>query len=107
MKVEHQKLVSCMIRSAEGGTGLSHKIIKPTVWRRVEEQDAKWLDRCEEEKKRWAKHRQCDMKVQDLKDKPWRKEGLKSFDEGMPSFTGKEFGEHTKELQGKDRSAVP
>ena len=31
---EHQKLVSRMIASADGGAGLLHKITKPTAWRR-------------------------------------------------------------------------
>ena len=33
MKVEHQKLVSRMIRSADGGAGLLRQITKPTAWR--------------------------------------------------------------------------
>ena len=33
MEVEHQQLASRMIRSVEGGTGLLHKIIRPTAWR--------------------------------------------------------------------------
>ena len=62
MEVEHQKLVSRMITSADVGTGLLHKITKPTVWRgglqilMEEEEDAKPLARCEEKRREWTKH---------------------------------------------------
>ena len=77
MELEHQKLVSSMIKSAEGGTGLLHNITKPTAGRggvqilKEEEEDAKPFARCEEKRKEWAKHWQCDTKVRDLKDMPW------------------------------------
>ena len=51
---EHRKLVSRMIRSAEGGTGLLLKLTDSTAWRggvqilKEEEEDAKPLARCEE-----------------------------------------------------------
>ena len=62
MEVDHQKWVSRMIRSAEGGQSLLHKITKPTAWGggaqilKEEEEDAKPLARCEEQKKKMAKH---------------------------------------------------
>ena len=43
-----------------------------------EEEDATPLARCEEEKQDWANW-QCDTKVQDLEDKPWRSDEMKSF----------------------------
>ena len=58
-EVEILKMVSRMINSAEGGTGLLHSITKPTVWRggvqmlMEEEEDAKPL-----EKRTWHWH--CD-----------------------------------------------
>ena len=42
----------------------------------------------------WAKHRQCDREVQDLKDKPWKNEELRSLEEGLPKF-----GKGSEELQ--------
>ena len=74
MEVEHQKLVSRMIRIAEGRTGLLHKITNPTPWRGgvqiLNEGGRRRLVRCEEKKKEWAKHWQCDTTIQD-KGKPW------------------------------------
>ena len=49
------------------------------LWRG--EEDAKLLTRCEEKRKEWADHWQCDTKVQDLRDKPWRNEELKSLED--------------------------
>ena len=89
MEVEHRTLVSRMIKSADGSAGLLHKITMPTTWRggvqvlKKEEEDAKPMARCEEEEE-WAKHWQCDTKVQNPKDKPWRNEELKSLEEEMP-----------------------
>ena len=48
------------------------------------EGDAKPMKRCEEKRKEWAKHRQCDSEVQALEDKPLRNEELRSFEEGLP-----------------------
>ena len=48
------------------------------------ERDAKLLKRCEEQRKEGAKHWQCNMEVQDLDDKPWRNEELRSLEEGLP-----------------------
>ena len=65
-EVEHQKLVSCMIKSAEGGTGLLHKITEPASWRggvqmlERDDEDVELLARWEEKKEReWTNHWQC------------------------------------------------
>ena len=47
-EVEHQKSVSCMIRSAEGGTGLLHKVTKPTAWRRGANPLARYVEKRKE-----------------------------------------------------------
>ena len=66
-----------MIKSADGSAGLLHKITEPTAWRggvqilMREEDDAKPMTRCEEKRKEWAKHWQCDMDVQKQEKKPW------------------------------------
>ena len=49
-----------------------------------EEEDARLLDRCEEKEKEWATHWQCDVSVQDMKDKPWKHEELKKLEEALP-----------------------
>ena len=91
MEVEQQKLFSRMIKSAGGRTGHVHKITKPTAWRggvqmlKDEEEDGQPSARCEEKKKEWAKHWQCDTKVQDLNDHPWRHEELKSLEKAAKS----------------------
>ena len=60
MDVEHQKLASRMIRSAEARTGL-HKITKATAWRggvqipHEEEEDVEPSARLEEKKERMCK----------------------------------------------------
>ena len=65
-----------MIKSADGSAGLLHKITEPTAWRggvqilRKEEEDAKWMARCEEKRKALAKHWQCGMEVQNQENKP-------------------------------------
>ena len=67
-----------------------HKITQPSAWRggaqilKEEEEDAKPLARCEEKRKEWAKHCQCDTEVQDLKDKLYKNEELKNSEEDMP-----------------------
>ena len=86
MEVEHQKLVGRMVKSADGRKGLLHTITNPTAWRggvqilKEEEEDVKPLARCEEKRKEWATHWQCDTEVQELKDKPWRNEKLKNLE---------------------------
>ena len=46
--------------------------------------DAKPMKRYEEKSKERPKHWQCDMDVQDLEDMRWRKEDLRSLEEGLP-----------------------
>ena len=95
MKLEHPKLVGNMIKSAEVGTGLLHKVTKPTAGRvqilKEEEEDAKPSATCEETRKEWAKHWQCDVEVQHFEDRPWRNEEWKSLEEGTPRLKEKEL----------------
>ena len=49
-----------------------------------EEEDARLLDRCEAKRKGWAKHWQCDESVQNMEDKPWKKEELRKLEEALP-----------------------
>ena len=62
MEEMHQQRVNQMIQSAEGSTGLQHKITKTTAWRGgaqilgKEGEDVRLLDRCEAKRKEWAKH---------------------------------------------------
>ena len=71
---EHRKLGRRMIRNAEGGQVLLHKITKSMGWRggvhilKEEKEDAMQLASCEEKEKEWAEHWQCDTKVQDPND---------------------------------------
>ena len=75
-----------LIKSAEGSTGLLHKIFKHTAWRggaqilKKQEEDARLLDCCEAKRKEWAKHWQRDGSVQNMEDKPWENEELKKTD---------------------------
>ena len=46
----------------------------------------KHLRTCEEERKVWAKHCQCDSEVQGVQDKPWRNAELRSLEEGLPQL---------------------
>ena len=87
---EFQKLVAGMIASAAEGAGFLHRITKPTALRgglqvlEVSEQDATPLRRCEEERKEWTKHWQCDFEVEGAENKPWWNEELRSLEEGLP-----------------------
>ena len=62
MEKMHQQKVTQMMKSAEGSAGHLHQITKPTAWRggaqilKKEEENARLLDRCEAERKEWAKH---------------------------------------------------
>ena len=64
-----------MIESAEGCEGLLHRITKPTARRgraqilKKENEDVRLLDRGEATRKEWAKHWQCDERVQNVEDK--------------------------------------
>ena len=91
-KVLHQQLVSRMIKSADRRTGLLRKITKPTTWRG----GVQILKEEEEKKKEWAKLWQCDAKVQDLEDKPWRNRELKNLKEDMPRLLEKEVEKAAK-----------
>ena len=51
------------------------------------ETDAESMKRCEEKRKDWAGHWQCDAEVSDMEDKPWRNEEIKSLEEGLPRLT--------------------
>ena len=79
MEEMHQQKMGQMIEIAEGSAGLLHKICKLTAWRRraqilkIEEADARLLDRCEAKRKEWAKHWQCDDSVQNMEDKALEK----------------------------------
>ena len=81
---EHHKLVSRIVACVEGGTGFLHTVTKPTAWREgiqileEEDEDVRSLARCEEKRTEWAQHWQHNTDVQDLKDKLWRNEELKS-----------------------------
>ena len=41
----------------------------------MKEEVAKPMARCEEKRKEWAKHWQCDMDVQKQENKPWKIRG--------------------------------
>ena len=90
MEELHQLRVSQMIMSADGSAALLHKITKPTAWRRgaqilkKEEEDVRLSDRCEANKKEWAKHWQCDERVQNMEDKPRKMMKLKKLEEVLP-----------------------
>ena len=107
MEVRQQKLVSRLGRSAEGGTGLLHKITKPTARRggvqilKKEKEDAKPLAKCEEKVKDWAGHWQCDTKVPDLQDKPWRNAVLNNLEGDMPRLLEKELEKAAKSYKAK------
>ena len=49
-----------------------------------EEKDARLMNRCEEKRKEWARHWQCDAVVQGLKDKNWKNEELTKEEESLP-----------------------
>ena len=100
-----KKLVSSMIKSGARATGLLHKVTKPTAGRvqilKEEEKDAKPSAICEETRKEWAKHWQCDTEVQHLEDRPWRNKELKSLEEGTPRLKKKELEKAATTCQAK------
>ena len=55
--------------------------------------DVRPFNRCDEKRKDWAKHWQCNTEVQELRDKPWRSEELRSLQEGLPMLRGSKVGE--------------
>ena len=92
MEEMHQRKVDKMIESAEGSAGPLHAITKPTPWRsgaqilEKEEEDARLIDRCGAKRNEWSKHWQCDEEVQNMKDKPWKTEELRRWEEALPRF---------------------
>ena len=102
LDVEHQTLVSRMIRSAEGGTGPLHKTTMPTSWRggeqilKEEEEDVNPSATCEEKK-----NGQNIGNVTDLSDKPWRSKELKFLEERMPRILEKELGKTATSSKAK------
>ena len=80
-----------MIKSAGGSAELLREITKPAIWRggvqilKKEEEGARLFDRCEAKRKEWAKHRRCDEEIHRIcKNKPWRNEDLKKYEEALP-----------------------
>ena len=86
-----------MIAIPEGGAGQLHNITIPTSGRGgmqsldEVERVAKPVKRCQENRKDWAMHWQCDTKVQLLEDSPWENEELRSLEEGLPSLREDKF----------------
>ena len=109
MEVEHQKLVSRMTQHCWWrNRSFLHKITTPTAWRggvqilKEYEEDVKPSARCEEKRKELATHWQCDTEVQNLQDKPWGHEELRSVEEGMPRVKGKRGITRQRQEQGAD-----
>ena len=131
-EVEHQKLVRRTIKSAEGGTGLfaqndeAHRFERrfadarevedvkpfPDVRRRGENGPGTGIAtrRCRtymtKHGKCWAKHWQCDTKVQALKDKPWRNVEVKNLEEDTPRILEMELEKAARKLQGNERTGM-
>ena len=78
--------------SAEGGAGSLHRTT-PAAWRgglqapEELEEDVKPMRRCEERRREWPRHRQCDSEVQCAEDKPWRNQELRSLEEELPQLS--------------------
>ena len=83
MEEMYQQKVEQMIKTAEGSAGLLHKITKPKILEK-EEEDARLLDRGEAKRKEWSTHWYCDEDVQNMQDKPWRNEELRRCEEALP-----------------------
>ena len=101
MEEMHQHKVAQMIKST-----FMHKVSKPTAPRRgraqilvTDEEDARLLDRCEAKRKEWTKHWQCDEEVQNVEEKLWENEELKSVEEALKSVTWKKGQDCTKQKQ--------
>ena len=88
---EHQKLVSRILTSAEGGgrfTAQDHET--NSLERRFASAGRVGGSRCTpmrrregKKRKEWAKHWQCDSEAQGTEDRPWRNEQLRNFEEGL------------------------
>ena len=90
MEEMHQHKVARMIKSAEGSDGLLHKITWPTPLEEraqileKEEDNARLLDRCDAKREEWSIHWQCNEEVQIMKDKLWKNEELRRWEEALP-----------------------
>ena len=79
-----------MVKSAVGCAWLLHGITKSAAWKggvqisKKEQEDARPMDRCEENKKALAWHWQCDEDEQSLNEKPWKNEELKKEEDALP-----------------------
>ena len=78
-----------MRKSAEGSAGFLHQFTKPQhgeevhrFWKQ-EEEDARFMGRCEAMRKEWAKPWQCGEIVQNMEDKRWKNEELKEREEAL------------------------
>ena len=103
MEEMHQQEVSQMIKSAEGGAGLLHKLGEEEckILKEIAE-DAKLLDRCEAKKKNGQeKHWQCGEDVQNVEDKHWKKEELKKLEEALPMLEECELEEVSRLYKAK------
>ena len=84
----HQRKIILMIKSADGSARLLHRSTKHTEWRGgvqiLKEEDVTPMDRCEEKRKEWARHWQCDADVQNQENRPWENEELKKAEDDLP-----------------------
>ena len=64
------------------------------------------MPRCKEKRKEWAEHWQCNMEVQDLKDKPWRNEEPRNLEEVLPRLKEGSLDKNSEELQGSDGCGI-
>ena len=108
MEELRQLRVSQMIKSADGSAALLHKITKPTAWRRgaqilkKEEEDVRLSDRCEANKKEWAKHWQCDEHGGQAKEN----DEIEEIGGSPAKAKRKGFGESVKIVQRSNRSRL-
>ena len=89
MEEMHQQKGDANDEDCGGKCGTLAQITKPTAWRggaqilKKAEEDARLLDRCEAKRKELAKYWQYDEDVENLKDKPWKNEELRSAEEAL------------------------
>ena len=86
-------MVRHMIKSADGGTGLLHKITMPAAERRSADSGG-GRGRCQalgqmrgEEKNNGQYIGSATRRCKKTEDKPWRNDELRSMEEGMQSFS--------------------
>ena len=112
MEVMHEHKVSQMIKSAEGSAGLLHKNLKAYSMHGGaqilinEEEDARLLDRCEAKRKEWGKHWQYNQEAQNVKDKPWKNEALRSAEEALSEAERVSLGRSVDIVSSKNRSRM-